>query len=340
MANTTSNWSTWKSEIDLWIDTEMNKNYVTKPMYGEIFGVSESSKLINYVQNYSGFTPMVETGELEDAVDDNPIQGYGFAYVRKYYRKSTTFSVSLIETDQSDKVKQIANGFPGTIMYSRNLKIFSMFRRAWDTGLTYGTGKPLASVAIPYKNGSGTYSNTFVDGVQRPLSYDAVNRLTDESLYTVNSDAGNMLMNGAEGQKKILFGSYALREKLYQIGKVEGKPGTNENDMNYIVKGDAYDVMVLPFVSHQAAVAAGETTIARTSTSNFYDSIWGVLDPVLAKQNMKVFFSTGYSKGKFDDEILKSNQALVKYCYDSYAFGLSDHRHMAISKGNGSTVTT
>jgi hypothetical protein len=337
MSHSVQNFQTWKPEIDAYIQDELDQ--MPKSYYSEVFTVKSTNRLMLSEVDYGTFAPMLEVGEFGDAVEDEAIEGYKYAYQRRSYRKYAKFSSDLLETDQTSEVERIARSFAQSIEISRNLWIFGMFRNAWNGLFTYGDGKTLISTAHPMKNGLGTQYNTFTDGVQKALTYDNALALQDVMISTV-SNAGNLMSVGAMGRNKVLFGSPYLREKMFQIAGVDSsgwKTDSADRNANYFVKGDKFDVLVLPWISYEAARRAGEVTFAKTAAANFYDSMWGIMDVELVKKFFKVYTAQGYAK--FDEDTDKSNQAFIKYAYDKYAFGATGFFGLAMSKGDGTTYT-
>jgi hypothetical protein len=338
MAMTVGNWQTWKPEIDTFVEDE--KDNLPENLYERVFSVKKVDRLQIEEVNYSGFGPMIEVGELGDAVDDEAKEGYKYAYQRKVYRKSATFSSDLMETDQTrGTVEEIGRDFARVAWYSRNLNGFSLFRNAWNSLYTYGDGQEVVSVSHPRKDGGGNQGNTFTDGVQRALDYDNALSLQDV-LMTNLSNTGNLLGTGAPGKNKVLFGPIPLKEQLFQIAGVEGpegEPDTAENNTNWFRRGDKFDVLLIPWIGWEAATQAGDTTVAKTASTNYWDSMWGIMDAECAKKYVKMFVAQGYEK--YDEEITKANQALIKYVYDKYTWGMTHWIWLAASKGDNSTYT-
>lgn len=329
--------STWKPEIDAYIQDEAGKE--PKSLYKQMFDVKNTNRLQITDVDYAGFSPMMPVADLGDAVEDNAVEGYKNLYQPQAFRKSVTFSSDLLETDLTGEVEKMARSLPKSVEYSRDLTIFSSWRRAFDTLLTYGDGKPLASIAHPTKAGY-TNANTYADGVQRALTYDNVLALQDVLIATT-SNAGNIMNLGTMGKNKVIWCSPYLREKAFQIagiGVSGEKPGTTDRETNYFVKGDKFDVLVNPWISYEAARQAGEVgAVTKSSASNYWDTMWGILDLDVYKQFAKVYVRTGYAM--YADETTKSNQAYVKYAYDKYAFGFSAPYGFTVSKGDSTTVS-
>lgn len=340
-----ASWETWKPEIDTFIDDEAGS--MPKPVYDQLFSTEQTDRLQRTDVGYSGLNPMIEVGEDGDSVEDSNLQGYKTVYSSRVFRKKTTFSSGLFETDQHGEVEKLARGLPRAVQYSRNLNIMGMLRNSFTTvspsGLSTvgGDGKALISGLHPRKDGGSAQSNTFGDGVQRPLTLDNVLLLEDQ-LIAVVSNSGNLMTVGDESNNKLLVVSPYQREAAFQIAGVDGpdmKPDTNENDINYIRKGEKYDVLVTKWLSYEAAKQADGITFAKTSSSNFYDKMWFIVDTTNVKDYFKLYIRKGYASGQFDDEIQKSNQALVKYGYDKYMFGFSGWFPIAGSKGDGTTYS-
>lgn len=337
MSHLTSLWSVHKPEIDAYIkdQTEME----AEGIYRKLFNVKTSNRLNLTDVGYSGFQPMVEVGEMGDAVEDEAREGYTSVYTRRYYRKKAVFSKPLLDTDISPEgtIEDVARALPSTIEYSRNLYFTSMFRRAFDTTLTFGDGKQLISTVHPRKDGGGTQNNTFSDGVQRPLTYDNVILLEDQMLSML-SNSGNLMALGNENRNKLLFCSPYLRTQAFQIANIDKEPDTDENNANYIVKGANYDVLVSKFFSWEAATIAGETTVAKSSSSNWYDKMWGILDMDMAKMYFKAYVSEGYPD--YAEKINEDNESVIKYAYDSHAHGNSGFFPVVMSKGDNTTFSS
>lgn len=326
MAHLVTNWNAHRPEIDAYVKDESNK--MPAPMYSKLFDVETTPMLESTEFGWSGFGPMVEVGEMGDSVEDESKEGYSYTFVRRAYRKHAVFSSDLAETGQSLKIEQIARDLPRTLMYTRELNVFGMLRNAFNPLYTWGDGKTLASVAHPLKNGSGTQANTFSDGVQLPLDLENVKILQDV-MYNMVSNSGNLLNIG---EKPILFFTPNNRVKAFEIAESDLKSA--ENEKNYW-KGNLYDLMEIPWMKYEAAKQAGEITAAKSSSSNFYDSMWGLIDPTLAKKYFKVKIASGYAK--YTDKVREQNQALVKYAYDKYTWGTTGYYPIVISKGDNST---
>ena len=340
------NFETFKKEIDAYIEEESVS--LAKGDYNAIYTVEQGSDRANPTEKtYSGPGLMRRVGLTGNAITDNPLDGYKTVYQLGVYRKEVQFDSTAMETDQSDEIEKMARGLPRTIEYSRSAHTFSLIRRMEDPTMVGGDGKQLLSVAHPRKDGNGTQSNTFVDGVQRELTYDNAVILRNV-LRSQVSNTGNLLGAGDPRRKMCLWVSRDLEERAFQIAGTGMRPGGNNNlvkkpdtannDRNYFVEGVNFDVLVLDFVSHEIATQAGETSVAKSSSLNNYDTRWGICDPAIMKEFFKVKFLIGYDSGLITEDVNHRNQVVSKFANDKYSFGYTSWLGFTGSLGDDSTL--
>ena len=175
--------------------------------------------------------------------------------------------------------------------------------------------------------------------MQLPLDYASALVGQDVMLSAV-SDTGNLLSVADPGVNKVLLVGPQNRNNAFQLAGVNAsdyEPDSAENNANYFRKGDTFDVLVTKYISWEAATLMGETSVAKTSSSNFYDSMWFIIDVPLAKRVNKMYVQEGYAYSS--DDVNFDNEALLFYLYDMYAFGNSSWLPTFGSKGDHSTVT-
>lgn len=337
MATGTDNYEVWRPEVYAFIDEGM-ENALRKAEYESLFTIKETDRLNAPEIPFAGYRPMQEVGEFGNAVAQDPLQGFRTDYNRKDFRMETTFSAASIQTDQHNVLENLGKSLPETVMYSRNLNILSVIRRAYDLTTTYATGKTAASTAIPLKDGSGTYSTTFFDGVQRAPNYANAVALRKVLISQV-ADNGNLLNIGASDRKQVLWGSSALEQELFEIAGVEAKdrPDTANRAMNFFVKGAYFDVLIFKGVTFEAAKQMGEIGTATKLSNNIWDGMWGICDVETMKKYWKVYVQSGYKGGKFDDEINKRNESMTFYGYDAYTYGVTSFLGFTVSNSSGAT---
>ncbi len=326
----------WDVRINSYIEDEQSK--ILKGDYNYMFNVSTTNRLDYTDKTYAANGPLQEVGDLGDSPIDEDTDGFRTVYSRQTYRLSKGFSSNLVETDQHGEVEKRARNLPRTLEYTRDLKIFGYIRNAFTPTQLLSDGKPLASTGHLRYDGGAAQTNTFADGVQRPLTYDNALALRDVLRSTV-SGSGNLLSLGASKRKACLWVARDLQEEAFQIADVGSvlKPDTADNNRNFFVEGANFDVAVLDFVSYEAARQNGETAVAKTSNANYWDRMWGVCDVESMKQYFNVLIGVGYSNGVYDEEVVKKNQVLMKYANDKYAYGASSFLGFTASKGDGTS---
>ena len=337
MAHSNLLFETHNPKLDVYIKDE--EDQMPEALYSKIFEVKTIDRLDMLEKTYSGLGPMDEVGEQGNAVEDQSLDGYGYTYSKRYFRKKTVFSKPMLNNDQTGKVEEMARDLPRSQRYSREMYIWGMIRNAFNVSYLFGDGKAVVSVLHPLKSG-GTFCNTFTSGVQKPLSYDNALELQDV-MNAFTSNSGNIMTVADQTKNKVIFGPPPLREKLFQIAGTEGpdrKPGDFINDNNYFRKGDKFDVMVVPWIKYEVALQAGDTAVAKTSSSNIWDAMWGIIDMSLIKKYFRVYQEPGYPN--YDSDVNKENESIIKYAYDHYCFGNTAPLCIAMSKADNSTLAT
>ncbi len=338
-AMTVDTLETFDPQISEWIQEEIDST--PKSVFEDLVDVEKTNRLRESVVTYMGLVPMHEVAEMQESVPNQYLEGWRTDFIRRNWRDEVTWSKILLDTDLSKNVtKNRVKEYTRNVISSRNLYFFGLLRNAFvNSGLyAYAWGKPLASIAIPRKDGNGTYASTFYDGVQRPLGYTAVD-LARQVIADQVSDVGNLLSQAGSMDNMCIVCSKDNAEVAFQIAgtNVTGeRPDTADRATNYFRKGANYDVLVTEYVGYNAAKLAGETTVTKTSASNYYDSFWALLDMKSVKKYWKFYEQEGYYY--FDTEINKKNEAVVEYSYDAYAFGITSPIGGCYSRGDQTTV--
>jgi len=338
MALTPNNINTWNKAIDSYIKDELEQS--PKSVYDMLFKVVTTDRLESTDVPYSGYNRMEEVSDLGDAVEDEVREGYPYAYRRRQFRKQSVFSSNLLQTDQIGEVETMARDLVRTQKTSRDLYAMSMFRRAWDTGQVFGDSKPLISTLHPLKDGSGTQSNTFSGGTQRPLTYENAILLQDVLLDQI-SNSSNLLTGGDSNHNHLIVTGPENREAAFQAANPNGptgQPDSTDNNLNYIKKGEKFDVLITKYFSYRAAFEMGETTVTKTASGNFYDDMWLLIDKNIFTKYAKMRIAETYPT--FKEETNLKNEALIRYVYDKYDWGSSGYLGLAGSKGDNTTYSS
>jgi len=329
-------WETWKPEIDSFIQEEMDQP--VKMVVDEIFNVKSTNRLQVSEITTSGYSPAHLVGEDGDAVENQIMQNYRTNYIRGNFRDFAVFTKVLLDTDQNGDIEQKARDLPRMQSYSRELYIMGLIRNCFVNSGNFagGDGKALVSGGHPLKNGSGTFANTYTDGVQRPLTYDNFNLLRNVMRSFVSNNGNILNMADPQTEIALVVGPY-LEEQAFQIMEVETRPDTANRAGNFVAQGLKGKVIVSNMLSWEAASQAGDYTGTKASAGNFYDTQWGIVDLKASKRYAKVFSQEGYPYYK--DSIRDENESVRKYAYDAYAFGSTAPFWLAFSKGDSSTYT-
>lgn len=343
MAVTTNKIDSYRPEIMMFIEEERNNE--AKRVYKQLYDIKPTTRLSMEEVQLSSFGIMQEVGELGTAIADEPLRGYSYTYTKARYAKKATYSSVVLNTDQHDVIEQTSRDLGNTVEMSRELKGMGVFRKAFNAGTTYGDGLRLVATNHPRKDGGVAQANTFRNGVQAALEYSNLIDLESVQMSAV-SNSGRLLDAMSEERNKILLVPYTLREEAFQLAGVNGadfRPaGTGDtfarNDSNYLRRGTKYDVLVSKFIAYEGADLAGETgSISKTSASNYWDTQYFIIDPVLAKRYLRFYTQEGYPR--YYDEFVASNEAYDYFAYDFYAFGTSHWIWMAGSQGTGAALT-
>jgi len=337
MANTTANWNADNIAIDSYIKDELEGAPMS--VYDKLFKVITTDRLESTDVPWSGYNRMEEVGELGEAVQDEAREGYSYSFQRRNFRKQSVFSSNVLQTDQHGQMEDIARDLVRTQRQSRDEYMLSMYRKAWDSGTTYGDGKSLISTVHPLKDGSGTQSNTFANGVQRPLDYQNAMDLQDVLLDQV-SNSSNVITAGTSSHNHLIVTTPENRERAFQAASPNGpmhEPDSTDNNLNYIRKGEKFDVLITKYISYRTAYNMGETTVAKTAAGNYYDKMWFLIDRDVFTKYAKVRIGEMYPK--FKSETNLKNESLIRYVYDVFDWGTLGYLGSAGSKGDNSTYT-
>lgn len=318
--------------VEVWIQEEAD-NVMMKSLYQKIFSVETTGRLYEDDSSWAGIDYPELVGETASSPEDDLLIGYTWRYELNTYKRKMSVSSLLNKTDLYNiaQAEDMSRELAKKAIQGRDVNAFSVFRRAFDPTVTYGDGKPLISVAHPRKDGGAAQRNTFLDGVQDKLSYDALKDLEDV-MYEVLSNKGIPLSIGLDS-KLILMVTPYNREVALQIAECDMIPGSVDESVNYF-KGRNVDVLVNPYISHRFAVHKGETS---ESDRTVYDERFFLIDPSMAKKLLKFKQLQNFEVKAWEDE--DTDQMYAKVA-DVYSFGISGWYGIVGSKGDESTYTS
>lgn len=313
--------------IEMWMEEEAK---LYSPMFPKVFTLETTSRLYEDDSSIAGIDFLEEVGEAAGAPEDEFLTGYMWRYDQKVYKRKISVSKLLQQTDLYSKMQSDTKELSRKATQSRDVQAFSIFREAFDDAVLYGDGMPLVSVQHPRKDGGPAQRNTFLDGVQRPLSYDNL-KLLEDVLIEVYSNKGIPLDVGLNENLMLMVTPYN-REVALQIAEADGTPGTGDNSVNYW-KGRNMDVLVNPYLSWRYAYKMGETTSTDRET---WDKRYFLLDPHYAKKVLKFKQLQDFEVNAWEDDDTDVWYAKVR---DVFAVGISGWFGIAGSKGDGTTYT-
>lgn len=316
--------------VEAWLEEEA---MLHKPMFTKLFQLETTSRLYEDDSSVAGIGYLEEVNEAGTSPEDNFTLGYESRYQQKVFKKKISVSKLLEKTD----LYSIIDGEKRTrelsrkAAQSRDIRAFEVLRRGFDSSLTYGDGKSLISTAHPRKDGGASQSNTFSDGIQRSLSYDAAKEMEDQIMEVV-SNSGTPIDVAMNGNMVLVVTPYN-REVALQIAETEdGRPGEGDHGVNYW-KGRSLDVMEVPYMSHRYARAMGETTSTDRTT---YDQRWFLIDPYYAKKVLKFKQIQDFEIKSWEDEDTDVMYAKVA---DIFAVGTSGWYGIGGSLGDNTTLS-
>lgn len=314
--------------IEMWMDEEAKKH---KPMFTQVFSLDETSRLYEDDSSIAGIDYPEIVGESASSPEDEFLIGYMWRYEQKIYKRKISISKLLQQTDLYGKMKKDSKELSSKAAQGRDVRAFSVFRNAFNDNVTYGDGKPLISVAHPRKDGGTAQRNTFLDGSQRPLTYDNLKLLEDVVIEVVNNK-GLPIHVGLDSKLLLMVTPYN-REVALQIAQTDGTPGTADHSVNYF-KGRNMDVLVCPYISWRFAYKMGDTT---SNEREEWDKRYFLLDPSYSKKLLKFKAIQDFAVNAWEDDDTDVWYAKVR---DVFAVGISGWYGIAGSKGDGTTYTS
>jgi len=317
--------------VENWIQEEAD-NVMVKTLLSKLFSVETTNKLFEDDSSWSGIDYPELVGESAASPEDELLIGYTYRYELNTYKRKMAISSLLNKVDQYSiaQAEDMSRELARKAAQGRDINAFSIFRNAFDNTVLYGDGMPLISVQHPRKDGGTAQRNTFLDGVQDALSYDALKDLEDV-MYEVFSNKGIPLNIGLES-KLILMVTPYNREEALQIAEADMVPGSVDESVNYF-KGRNMDVLVNPYMSWRFAYNRGETASTDRVT---YDKRYFLIDPSFTGRLLKFKQLQNFEIKAWEDEDTDVMYAKVA---DVYAYGVSGWQGIVGSLGDGSTHT-
>jgi hypothetical protein len=314
--------------IEMWMEEEAK---LYKPMFTQLFNLESASRLYEDDSSWAGIDYPEEVNEAAAKPEQQLTLGYTWRYSQRVYKRKVALSTLMDKTDLYGIVKNRSKDLSKKAAQGRDVNAFSVLRNAFSSSVVYGDGKSLVSVAHPIKATGGVQKNTFADGVQRPLTYENV-KIARDQMTRWFSNSGMPLDVGLNGNLTLVTTPYNS-EAAFQVLYADGKPGTADNDRNYI-KGLNIDLMIVPFLGHNFAYKQGDTSSTDADT---WDKRWFLMDRYYAKQCLKF-----KALQDFEIKAWRDDDTDVYYggVSDIYAYGISNYLGVFGSLGDATTLST
>lgn len=318
--------------IEMWMQEEAD-SAMFKSMYTKLFSVETTNRLYEDDSSWAGIDYPELVGEQAASPEDSFLLGYTWRYQQNTYKRKMSVSSLLDKVDLYGvaQAENMSRELSRKAIQGRDINAFSVLRRAFDATVVYGDAKPLISVAHPRKDGGAAQRNTFLDGVQRPLSYDNL-KLLEDVLFNVVSNKGIPLNIGMDSKPLLIVTRYN-REAALQIAEADSIPGSADESVNYF-KGRNLDVMVVPYLDHIFAFNQGETASTDRET---WDKRYFLVDPTLVKKMLKFKQLQNFEVKSWED---KDTDQMMAKVVDVYAYGISGWYGITGSLGDGTTYAS
>ena len=282
--------------------------YEAEPeMMPSIFKVKTSDRDKEIESAVSGFSLLIQTGELGPLDYEDPNQMFRTQYNHLKYTKGFKVSQELWEDDQHNVIKAMPEALGKAAKRTQEFYAASVFNNGFNTAYTsYGDGKPLFSTQHPRADGGTAQSNADSTGLT----------LTETNLETVRTQFRKFLDD--KGQKfmsnpSALLVPVDLEKTAMILGKSTMRPGSANNDYN--VYQGMFDVKVWEYLTSTTA--------------------WFLLD-------MRNHLLTWYWRIRPEfkqDNAFDTDAALYKTRV-RFSFGWSDWRGILGSKGDGQAYSS
>lgn len=265
----------------------------------QFFSIQGSTQPVEYSQGVGSFGLVPEYDSATPESNGANIQYDSFSplyettFTHKEYAKGVAIERKLWDDERSGQIKRKAQNLGFSFGTTRAVHAASVFNNAFSTNYLGGDAKPLISTTHPYNaNDATAWSNKGTAA----LSYGAVIQAIIAG-NDMKDDRGNPLPVMYDA----LYVPTALQATAYEITKALAKPGTADNDANFL-SSKGLSVVVDPYL---------------TDTNN-----WFLMDTTLAKMHL-IWFNRVLPEIALDPT--SDFNLVAKYRgYMRYSFGWDD----------------
>lgn len=210
------------------------------------FGISTSNSSVEYSQGIGSFDVVPEYNSATAEGQPQAIEYDSFApldettFTHKEYAKGVAIERKLWDDDRSGQIKRKAQSLGYAFGTTIATHMSSVLNNAFSDSYLGADGEPLCETNHGVNSvSSDTFSNTGTTA----LSYDAVVS-TLIAGHDLNDDRGNPLPIVYD----TLYVPTALQATAYEIVNAIGKPGSADNDANFL-NSQGLQVVVDPYLS-------------------------------------------------------------------------------------------
>lgn len=210
------------------------------------FGISTSNSSVEYSQGIGAFDIVPEYNSATAEGQPQAIEYDSFApldettFTHKEYAKGVAIERKLWDDDRSGQIKRKAQSLGYAFGTTIATHMSSVLNNAFSDSYLGADGEPLCETNHGVNSvSSSTFSNTGTTA----LSYDAV-VATLIAGHDLNDDRGNPLPIVYD----TLYVPTALQATAYEIVNAIGKPGSADNDANFL-NSQGLQVVVDPYLS-------------------------------------------------------------------------------------------
>ena len=227
-------------------DQAMQNPRLASPAF-QFFGIDGSNASVEYSQGIGNFglVPEYNSGSAEGAPGsiayDSFADLYEQTFTHKEYALGTSVERKLFDDDQRGVIRRKAQNLGFAFGRTRATHASSVFNNAFDvTNYPGADAKALCDDDHPVNKVS---SSSFDNLGTSALSYDAV-VTTLIAGQDLNDDRGNPMQSIYD----VLYVPTALQATAYEITKALAKPGTADNDANFLSSA-GLQVVVDPYLT-------------------------------------------------------------------------------------------
>jgi hypothetical protein len=273
---------------------DQEANAVLSPSM-QFYGIRNSQAAAEYSQGLgsSGLVPEYNAATAEGAPGsiafDTFQELYEKTFTHKEYADAMAIERKLFDNDQSGLIRSKISDFSNKYARTRAYHAASVFNNAFSTSYLGSDAKALCADDHPVNKVS---SSTFDNKGTSALSYASV-VATIIAGQSLDDDRGNPM----PAMYNVLYVPVALQATAYEITRALAKPGTADNDANFLTSS-GLSVVVDPWLSDAANWFMIDATQAKNHLL-WYNRVLPEFEPSPSNVYDLVFKYRGYMSYSF-----------------------------------------